>query len=83
MVEPVKIPVGVLEERLRRTAAAARASEEQARDDRDTRNAVIEEADVAGIGVREIARLTDLAHTHVGRIIVKATATRQARHSTR
>jgi len=69
---------GRLEERLRRTANAALASEDQAADDRDARNRTIEEADLAGIGIREIARLTGLTPTHVQRIIVQRTATRQA-----
>ena len=67
-----------LEDRLQRTAAATRASEDQARDDRDARNSVIEEADLAGIGIREIARLTGLTPTHVQRIVLRLTATRQA-----
>ena len=67
-----------LEERLGRTANAALASEDQAADDRDARNRTIEEADLAGIGIREIARLTGLTATHVQRIIVQRTAIRQA-----
>lgn len=67
-----------LEERLRRTAAAALASEDQAADDRDARNSTIEEADMAGLGIREIARLTGLTATHVQRIVVNQTAIRQA-----
>jgi hypothetical protein len=67
-----------LEERLRRTASAAKASEDQASDDRDARNMVIEEADQAGISIREIARITFLTPTHVQRIIIRATAARQA-----
>lgn len=69
---------GRLEERLRRSAAAARAGKDQSVDDMDARNRVIEEADLAGIGIREIARITDLTPTHVQRIIIKLTATRQA-----
>jgi hypothetical protein len=67
-----------LEERLRRTASAALISEDQAADDRDARNRTIEEADLAGVGIREIARLTGLTATHVQRIIVQRTAIRQA-----
>jgi len=69
---------GRLEERLRRTASSALISEDQAADDRDARNRTIEEADLAGIGIREIARLTGLTATHVQRIIVQRTAIRQA-----
>jgi hypothetical protein len=70
--------IGDLEERLRRLAAAAKASEEQAHDDRDARNLVVEEADASGMGIRQIARATGLTPTHVQRIIVRMTADRQA-----
>lgn len=69
---------GRLEERLRRTGAAVRASEEQAKDDRATRDQTIEEAEMAGLGIREIARLVQLTPTHVERIVIKRVAERQA-----
>lgn len=65
-------------ERLRRLAAAVRASEATAADDRDARDTEIEEADQERMGIREIARATDLSPSQVMRIVARRTAARQA-----
>lgn len=67
-----------LEERIKRAGAAVRASEEQAKDDRATRDQEIEAAEMAGLGIREIARLVQLTPTHVERIVIRRVAERQA-----
>lgn len=70
-----------LRERLRRLGAAARLSEEVAADDREARDAVIEEADLAGLGVRQIAKDVDLSPGRAQAIITARTAVRQARQA--
>lgn len=66
-----------LDERLRRLSDAARESERCAQDDRDARDDVIEEADLAGYAARRIARITGLSHTQVVRIANERLARRQ------
>lgn len=66
-------------ERLQRLAAAARASDDLARGDRESRDAAIEQASIEGLSVRQIAYDTGLGHSAVQQIIVKRTAARQAR----
>lgn len=65
-------------ERLRRLAAAARTSRDVYRTDVEARDAEIEQADVEGMGTREIARAAELSPGHVQRIIAARTAERQA-----
>jgi ParB-like chromosome segregation protein Spo0J len=65
-------------ERLRRLSVAANTSRQLAGDDREARDRAIEEADQAGMSVREIARATGLAPGHVHRIITARAAARQA-----
>lgn len=64
-------------DRLARLAAAARLSGQLAADEREARDAAIEEADQAGVKIREIARQTQLSPGHVQRIILQRTAARQ------
>lgn len=68
-----------LRERLRRLGEAVRISEELAADDREARDQVIEEADLAGLGVRQIAKDTGMSPARVNTIITERTAARQAR----
>jgi hypothetical protein len=65
-------------ERLRRLSASAKESAKVASEDREARDAAIEEADSAGLGLREIARACDLSVSHTQRIVVATTARRQA-----
>jgi ABC-type phosphate/phosphonate transport system ATPase subunit len=65
-------------DRLAALAEAARLSAQLAEDDREARDAAIEEADRLGMGIREIARYTRLSPGHVQRIITARTAARQA-----
>ena len=66
-----------LEVRLRRLAAAAAASRETAKADQEARDLAIIDADDAGLGVREIARLTELSPTQVQRVLLRETVSRQ------
>lgn len=70
-----------LRERLRRLGTAVRISEEIAEDDREARDAVIEEADLAGLGVRQIAKDAGLSPGRAQAIITARTAARQARQA--
>lgn len=67
-------------ERLRRLAAAVRASDQVTQGDRAARDAAIGEADDAGWGLAEIARETGMSVAHVQRIVMARTAERQAQH---
>ena len=67
-----------LREKLRRLGEAARISEEVAADDREARDTAIEEADLAGLGIRQIATDTGMSPGRVARIVVNRTAARQA-----
>ena len=64
-------------ERLRRLGEAARRSDEIAADDRAARDNAIEEADIAGLGVRQIAADTGMSPARVNTIITERTAARQ------
>lgn len=66
-------------ERLRRLAAAARASQELADADREARDAEIEQADIAGLSYREIAAEVGMSAAGVQRIVLVRTAERQQR----
>lgn len=66
------------QDRLRRLAAAALASRQIAEDDREARDAAIEEADRDGMELREIARCTNLHPSHIHHVITTRTAARQA-----
>jgi AraC-like DNA-binding protein len=66
-----------VEERLVRLARAAEASKDAAKADQEARDAAIAEADAAGLGLREMARLTGLSPTQVQRILIRETAARQ------
>ncbi len=65
--------------RVRRLSAAARHSQELAEDDREARDAAIEEAEGQGLSVREIANACGLSVGGVQGVIVKRTAARQRR----
>jgi AraC-like DNA-binding protein len=67
-----------LRERLRRLGAAARAAEQLAQDAREGRDAEIEQADVAGLGIRQIATDVGMSPSRVQRIVLERTAARQA-----
>lgn len=67
-----------LQERLRRLAAAAAVAEEAAVDAREVRDAEIEQADLAGLPIRAIARITGLSAGRTQQIINARTAARQA-----
>lgn len=64
-------------ERLHALAVACRASEATAADDREARDAEIDEADREGMGIREIARATALSPSQVQRIIARRAMDRQ------
>lgn len=66
-------------ERIRRTAAAARASEELAGGDREARDAAIEAGELEGMSVRDIAACAGMSVSGVQKIIVRRIADRQAR----
>jgi len=74
----VTVDLQSLATRLERTSVAAHDAAQHAKDDREARDRVIEEADLAGMGIREIARHTGLAPGHVQRIVGARTAARQA-----
>lgn len=66
-------------ERLGALGEAARVSAQVAADDREARDREIEEADaVDGMPIREIARATGLAASHVAKVLNRRTAERQA-----
>ena len=65
-------------ERLTALAERARMSAEAADDDRTKRNVAIVEADDAGTAIKEIARVAGMSPAHVQRILIAATADRQA-----
>lgn len=69
--------MGALEERLVKLSAAVRASKKVWEDDREARDAAIEEADELGLALRDIARITGMSVGHVQRIVVERTARRQ------
>lgn len=62
---------------IRRLADAARESARIAGEDREARDAAIAQGDQDGLGLRHLARISGLSVSHVQRIIVMATATRQ------
>jgi transposase len=64
--------------RLRALGSAARRSDDLAADDRDARDAAIEQASLEGLSVREIAEDVGLSKSTVQQIILKRTADRQA-----
>jgi len=65
--------------RLQALGSAARRSEETAADDRDARDAEIEQASIQGLSVREIAEDVGLSKSAVQQIILVRTAARQDR----
>ena len=67
-----------VEERIERTAAAARTANDLAADARERRDEAIAEGDSIGLGLRHMAKLAGLARSHVQRIVVEATARRQS-----
>lgn len=71
--------VQTVRERLRRLGAAVRTTEEIAEDARAARDDAIEEADQAGLGIRQIAADVDLSPARVQAIVTERTAERQAR----
>jgi hypothetical protein len=66
-------------DRVRRLAAAANRSQQLADDDREARDAAIEEAEGEGLSVRQISDASGLSVGGVQGVIVKRTAARQAR----
>ena len=66
-------------DRVRRLAAAARRSQQLADDDREARDAAIEEAEGEGLSVRQISDASGLSVGGVQGVILKRTAARQAR----
>lgn len=67
------------DEQLRRLGAAARQSAKLAEEDREARDAAVEEAERDGMSVREIARRVDLSVSTVHGILVVRAAARQER----
>jgi len=65
--------------RVRALAAAANRSQQLADDDREARDAAIEEAEGQGMSVREIANASGLSVGGVQGVILKRTAARQKR----
>lgn len=63
--------------RLARLAEAARVSARTAADDRKARDDAIEDADLGGMSMREIARHTGLSPGHVQRVVLARTQARQ------
>lgn len=63
--------------RLKRLADSARASAEQAADDRAARDAAIMEADRDGVAVRAIARAAGISMGHISKILAAQTALEQ------
>lgn len=63
--------------RLRRLADASTAADQVAEDARESRDAAIEAAELAGLTVREIAALTGLSRARAGAIVIARAATRQ------
>jgi transposase len=64
--------------RLQALGSAARRSDDLAADDRDARDAAIEQASLEGLSVREIAEDVGMSKSTVQQIILKRTAARQA-----
>ena len=65
-------------ERLAKLAEASRISAQVASDDREARDREIEEADLEGMSIREISRVTRLSPSHVAYVLNRRTAQRQA-----
>jgi len=70
-------PRGQLAQRLARLAEAARRTSQAAADDREARDEAIADADELGMGIREIARHTNMVVSHVQRIVAAKAAERQ------
>lgn len=71
--------IETVRERLRRLGAKAKASEEIARDDREARDQVIEEAEAQGLSVRQIAGDVGCSRPRVHQILTDRAAARQAK----
>jgi transposase len=67
------------QERLRRLGAAAKASDDLAANDREARDAEIEQADADGLSTREISKAVGMSASRIHAIVLKRTAARQAR----
>jgi len=68
-----------IRERLQRLGAATQAAEDHAAALRESRDAVIEEADLAGMPAQEIAREVGLGRTRIIALTAAQTAKRQQR----
>lgn len=66
-------------ERLQRLGAAARRSDDVAKDDRETRDDAIEQASIEGLSVRQISHDVGLSPAAVHQIVISRTAARQQR----
>lgn len=65
--------------RLTRLGDATRAAEQMLEDARNNRDAEIEQANLQGLSVREIATATGMSTARVQRVIIERAAARQAR----
>jgi lambda repressor-like predicted transcriptional regulator len=65
--------------KVRRTAIAARNSEELAAGDREARDDAIEQAQAEGFSVREIATQAGMSASRIQAIVIDRTAARQQR----
>lgn len=63
--------------RVRRLAAAARISDRLATDDREARDAAIEQAAADGFSVREIAGDAQMSPSRIQQILIRRAAARQ------
>jgi len=70
-----------LRERLRRLGEAARLADDLASDAREARDQAIEDADVAGLGIRQIAHDSGMSPGRVNTIVTQRTAARQERQA--
>lgn len=68
-----------MREKLGRLGRAAAAAEDWAADAREARDQAIEQADLDGWSVREIADASGLSRPRVHQVVIARTAARQAR----
>ena len=73
------MPSVLIRERVRRLALAAQRSHAVWEVDREARDAAIEDADLDGFSLREIADLTGLTSQRVHQVVLERTAARQHR----
>lgn len=73
------MPSVLIRERVRRLALAAQRSHDVWTADREARDQAIEDADLDGLSIREIADLTGLTNQRVHQVVLERTAARQHR----